>query len=542
MKSRLLVLSSILLLAIFLRFFSLSHTPNGFYWDEIDVGFQARSLLETGRDYFGNPLPLFLHSMADYRAPVLLYSAVLPSKLFGFTVFSTRLVPVIWGILGIAAAYVLGQSFRKSGLIFSFVMAVSVWHLQYSRVAQEPVAMITCLLIAAAAWQKSRQKPIWFTISLVFFGLSLLAYSTAKLFVPLWLVVLAIWCRPKKISRLGIFAFFLIAIPVGLDSLFGHSGMRFHDLAVYTNPVVPTEIDQKRLETQIGLKNQRTVGISPSLADKFAYNKPEEWVSTISKNYLSAFSSDFLFIKGDVQLRHSPSSNSIGMLFAIESIALIIGLFATRQLSKPQKIFLLSWILLAPLPASLTRDGFAHAGRLMILMPALLLLVGLGLKSLANYKFFRTVFWLIYIATIANTYYFYFSRYRLESAIPFQYAHIQAANAAIAKTVESDQVILDMADDSGLMAYIFASHVTPAQFQANLPLKYVEITPDIRGYAFGKLVVLEPGKRNWTDQKFKTKTYIVASAKEPLLDTYQPKPDQINYPDGTPAFYLFSSK
>ena len=49
-----LLLSLILLLAIFLRFFNLSNNPPSLYWEEAALGYDAYSILKTGKDFHGH--------------------------------------------------------------------------------------------------------------------------------------------------------------------------------------------------------------------------------------------------------------------------------------------------------------------------------------------------------------------------------------------------------------------------------------------------------------------------------------------------------
>ena len=121
-------LAVLLLLASLLRFWNLGTLPNGLHWDEMDTGYQAYSLFRTGKDYFNNPLPIFPHSFADYRTPVFIYSAVPFVASLGLSAVSVRLVAAVWGLLGIVLIYILVRDW-----LAPLILALSPWHLQYSR-------------------------------------------------------------------------------------------------------------------------------------------------------------------------------------------------------------------------------------------------------------------------------------------------------------------------------------------------------------------------------------------------------------------------
>lgn len=59
-------LAAILLLAALLRVPFLSSVPNGFYSVEASTGYDAYSILQTGKDQYGEFLPLFMRSFGDY--------------------------------------------------------------------------------------------------------------------------------------------------------------------------------------------------------------------------------------------------------------------------------------------------------------------------------------------------------------------------------------------------------------------------------------------------------------------------------------------
>ena len=141
-------LVAILVLAGILRFWDISHLPNGLHWDEQDTGYQAYSLLKTGKDYFGNVLPLFPHSFADWRTPVFVYSAIPFVKLLGLTPLAVRLPSAISGILSVILIYYLAnQLFKKPvGILAALVLSLSPWHVLYGRQSVECNIMLLYLL------------------------------------------------------------------------------------------------------------------------------------------------------------------------------------------------------------------------------------------------------------------------------------------------------------------------------------------------------------------------------------------------------------
>ena len=159
-------LAVLLLLASLLRLWNLGILPNGLHWDEMDTGYQAYSLLKTGKDYFGNVLPFFPHSFADYRTPVFIYSAVPFVASLGLSAVSVRLVAVVWGLLSIVLIYLLVRDWLAPA-----VMTFSQWHLQYSRKSVETMSLTAHLssgLGLFPAWsapaQVAHSFELWFRL------------------------------------------------------------------------------------------------------------------------------------------------------------------------------------------------------------------------------------------------------------------------------------------------------------------------------------------------------------------------------------------
>ncbi len=543
-----LFLASILILAAVLRFWDIGKLPNGLHWDEQDTGYQAYSLLKTGRDYFGNPLPLFPHSLAEYRTPVFIYSAVPFVKLLGLTPTSVRLPAAIFGTISVLLIYILANLLfenlkikkifgiwnLKIGNLAAFTAAFSPWAIQYSRQSVETGSAL-CLFLLALCLFLRRKLPI----SALFFGLAAAAYSPMKLFVPLFLLPLfTIYYLLFTRKQLFIFGlvFSLIFIPVAWDGIFGHSGQRFHELSIFTDPVTASVVNQRREYQMLSSGIPRVVGLSPRLIDKIIYNKPVIWAQTFLDNYFHTFSTQFLFTRGDKELRHSPGSESIGMLQLIEVFPLLIGLYLLINRLINHKLTILLWLLLAPIPASLTRWDNPHAARLFILLPALILTISLGLSKLKRPLFLNYCF--LYLVSCIFYVTYFFSNYRWESAKPFQWGFDKAISEGLAASKSYDRVILDFHSDSPLMSYLFYTGISPAEFQSMQPLPSLEIAPGVTGNVFGNVFLLHSGNRVWTDIHLSGRNLVIAAADLPRLDLISENISRIDYPDSTPAFYI----
>src|SRR3990167_9268964 len=112
----LLGLFGITILGAFLRLYRLGDIPNGLYQDETAIGYNAYSLLQTGKDEYGRFMPVYFQSFGDWKLPVYVYATVPSIALFGLTGFAVRFPSAVFGILTIPAMYFfVKEVFRGDG-------------------------------------------------------------------------------------------------------------------------------------------------------------------------------------------------------------------------------------------------------------------------------------------------------------------------------------------------------------------------------------------------------------------------------------------
>src|SRR3989344_1760646 len=137
------VLAAILVLGLVLRLWALDKFPSGFSADEASYGYNAYSLLKTGRDEWGEPwyqlIYTNLRSFGDARFPLYSFLAIPSIKLLGLNEFAVRLPNAILGTLAIAAVYLLAKKLInwQTGQLAALLLAISPWHVSLSRGAFE---------------------------------------------------------------------------------------------------------------------------------------------------------------------------------------------------------------------------------------------------------------------------------------------------------------------------------------------------------------------------------------------------------------------
>src|SRR3990167_10302680 len=203
MKTKL-ILIFIIVLAFFLRFYKLDSNPPGLYWDEAVLGYDAYSILKTGRDHHGTILPLFFESFGDWKLPVYHYLLIPSVAIFGLNEFAVRFPSAFLGSITVLVFFwVIKQLTKNINLsLFSMLfLAISPWHIQFSRAAFESVAGFFFFMLGLYIFfiSLNKKKTFFFSISFLSFVLSMYSYHAYRIFTPIMiLVILLIYLRELR--------------------------------------------------------------------------------------------------------------------------------------------------------------------------------------------------------------------------------------------------------------------------------------------------------------------------------------------------------
>src|ERR1035437_7878697 len=216
------ILTIILFVAIFLlgtllRFHDLGNIPNSLDWDEVSWGYNAYSILHTGKDEYGAVLPLSFKAFGDYKQPVYVYADVIPVGLFGLNAFSVRFPNALFGSLSIIFVFLLVYELfkkrsyaQKVAFLSMLFFAISPWHIQFSRVAFESVVGLFFVLVGVWLFIRghSLEKKLYFFAAAFFLALSAYSYHAEKLFTPLFMIGLVIYAKDYFLKHKKMFVIF----------------------------------------------------------------------------------------------------------------------------------------------------------------------------------------------------------------------------------------------------------------------------------------------------------------------------------------------
>src|SRR3989344_3677076 len=101
------ILLIILLIAAFLRLWKLGSIPPGLTADEASLGYNAYSIINSGRDFWGETFPIIFKSFGDYTPGLYVYLSIPFIAIFGLNEISVRLLSAISGILTVYLFYLI---------------------------------------------------------------------------------------------------------------------------------------------------------------------------------------------------------------------------------------------------------------------------------------------------------------------------------------------------------------------------------------------------------------------------------------------------
>jgi 4-amino-4-deoxy-L-arabinose transferase-like glycosyltransferase len=238
------ILASVTAVGAALRFYQLGDLPPGFQFDEAFNAIDAQQVLA------GN-FPLFLPANGGREVLYTYWQATL-GALFGLNVYTLRLASALAGTLTIPVTYVtlrmmLRQDRRYVAAFTALVLAISLWHVQFSRYG---IRVITMPLILSGAFglfwlgghaTTRTRRTLAYVLSGALVGITPWTHPTGR-FVPFILLFYVAWLMlrvpaerrwgrdslPFGLVITGATAF-LVFLPLGLEFIrhpeffFGHA-------------------------------------------------------------------------------------------------------------------------------------------------------------------------------------------------------------------------------------------------------------------------------------------------------------------------------
>jgi len=546
----------ILIIGFSLRFYKLAKVPAGFLNDEAAIGYNAYSLIKTGRDEFGESWPLFFRSFGEGKLTLLVYEALLPVFVFGLSEFSVRFMPAFLGFLTVFLLYFLTKELLEQvkkkkfseqekgtiSLLAAFSLAVLPWHLHFSRAALNPESLFWVVFGTWLFLRGIRKKKLsLLVLSFVSFTASQLIYHAARVFAPPWAAVLISlgWHKMKKIKRLKLvllyFVFIIVPAIVILKSPI--AGARTTGISLFHHQA---GVQIKLNEAITECKNK------PFLLVRGLHNKVEAYLRDFGQRYFAHFNFDFLFFDGD-PLRPRYRVPNVGQMLLIQAPFFLVGLYLIFH----YRLWLvLAWLFLAPLPAAITFETPSSVRAIFMTIP-LTICSGLGffwLVSQINFKnriikiFLYSFLFILFFWNFSYYLDAYYFHQEVHQPYYWQYGYKELVVRVNKLLPHYNKAVITDSRGTPYIFFLFYNQYPPEKFQAQVWQAF-EPAKSFSFVAIRKLDNLEfvankcPAKNGQEPGIL----YVCTEEDHPQKEIKEGKVriiDKINYQDGQPAFVL----
>lgn len=380
---RIIMLVGVMVVGLIVRGVGLNESPSSLGFDEAALGYNTYSLMETGRDEYGNSWPLSLRSFNDFKPALYAYLSIPFVKLWGLTGTGVRMVSVVTGVLSLVVLYWLLKKYcgRKVAIWLLLWLSFEPWRLHFSRNAFE--THLSSLLVTTGAYLLLEGKNKWLTVAA--FVLAAYSYHSARLTVPLLLVFWGAdplsWFVKKNwkevveqtvngLRKTGVLllGFVVLLIPVFL----ANSSLvltRFNQENIFKRyyPYTPKEI------------------VTEANPWKMTWANPAYYFGGLVTGHILAYVSPYnLSLRIYNWVKMSPMFiPGMGMLGWMESILVVVGLVKViGQLQKKAEYrFLIYWLVAGIAPAAATWTWY-HPLRALNIYPVLEIMAALGMVTL----------------------------------------------------------------------------------------------------------------------------------------------------------------
>jgi 4-amino-4-deoxy-L-arabinose transferase-like glycosyltransferase len=478
-----LLITLILLPAFVLRVYKLDSYPS-LNADEAAIGYNAYSLIQTGGDEHGNPWPIHFESFGDYKPGLYFYLALPFVKYMGLNEWAVRIPGALLGVATVFLIYLLVVKLfpdKKKFSIFNFqfsigeiaalFLAISPWHIHFSRGAWE-VNVSTFFIVSGLYFfvkTFKNPKPINFALCIFSFALSLYTYHSARIIVPLLVLVLLFIYRKEIRQHLrqfviaGILGFFIL-LPLAKDMLEPESFSRASGVSIFADEGIISRINERR----------GNFDDPNGFWARVLHNKPIYYTIEFTQNWLSHYSLEFLFRTGDeIQRNKVPG---MGQMYILEALWMVIGVWWLVKNMEYKSVQLITlWLLVAPTAAALTFQS-PHALRAQNMVMPLVMISALGFYNLVIWlkkAAGRTKTYPLYLLVIVLVMIFGFVKYldnywnRMSVEYPFssQYGVKELVDYVQAEGNKYEKIFITDRYDQPYILFLFYMKYPPDKFQ-----------------------------------------------------------------------------
>lgn len=447
----------------------MENNPVSLYWDEASIGYEAYSVVSTGKDMHGNHwFQAIFPGYGDYKAPVYIWLTALALKILPIGQMAVRVTSVVSGSLSLIVVYFLAKEIfvgKKSNKIALWSMAGASflpWHIHFSRVGFEANLGLFFIGLALLMLLMGRRKKWLILLSSIFGVIGVYSYFSVRIVFPLMVLsTVLIYFKQFKNS----FGYIFLSIALFLSLMIPLTKSTFYDPS-----------NQIRMSTENILNYDQEVIYSNYLRQD---DGGQLWARIIHHRYLyiakeftlnlfDHLSPRYLFISGDPNLRHG--SGIMGLMLPSYVIIFFLGIFSLGK-NRKQLTLIMLWWLISLIPASIPEET-PHALRSLNGVIPMVMVLGVGMEAVLT-KIHRDQKWrmptvaylLVVLVNLIGFVGYYFWHYPTDTAEAWQDGYRQVAEFLNERSGDYDSIVVS-AKDRLYLYVLFFTQYPPERLQA----------------------------------------------------------------------------
>lgn len=349
----------VVVLAFVLRFYQLGAIPPSLDWDEASTGYNAYSILKTGKDEFGQSYPFLFRAFDGYVPPVLVYLNGVSISIFGLSEFAVRLPNALLSSLSVLGLYFLiyqlTQSKKVAGMSALF-LAISPWHITYSRVNFFATLPVFFVVFGTYLFVLAIKNKYLLVVSAILFILAIFSYFSAYVFVPIFTFGLIVLFRKSfSLVSKSLFLGVIFLASFYIFFLTGGGQARFRGVSAISDSDL--------------VKRSANLILEEGFWGNVFHNRRYTYAHKFLEGYFANFRYDFLFGKFDNVTRMKVPGDGYGLMYLVDLPLLVFGVY---KLILKRNLFakvMFLWLLIAPIAAAPTLPQMTSTRAILMVVP-----------------------------------------------------------------------------------------------------------------------------------------------------------------------------
>jgi len=365
----------------------------------------------------------------------------------------------------------------------ALMLAISPWHIQFSRGGFESTAglffVVSGTYLFLLGFRKKNTTLLTFAFLLL--TLSMYTYHAYRIFTPLLvisLIFIYVESFKENIKKLVLPIIFstILILPLIIFTLSPNGRSRATSQSVFNQDVYESARIFYDQNSKPPLRFLSKYWSSSLYNVYLAFN-----------NYLDHFSPVFLFYQGDQIGRHSQVD--MGEIYLFDGVLLIAGLFILKKLNEKSLKIMLSWLILAPIPAMIVNPT-PHAYRTLQMSIPLAFFSALGAYWIFSHRkllVIRALLAFVILYTFLTYLHLLFVHYPKKFAADWQDGYREMVTQVQKYQDQFDKVYITNINQVPYIYLLFYQKYDPKKFIAEKGTrdsfdKYVFVSDDINIY------------------------------------------------------------